>query len=1762
MKYSYRNLTSRIVRFLSAALFVICSMNLMAQTPTTPTINGNVFGGGRMADVANSTQPVSATIDIYASTISGGVFGGNDITGQVASGSALTDASAKITIYDKCTDPTNVGEVYGGGNGYYNYVVDGDSIAVWLRDEDGNNVGTQPVAKLAKKPGENPSYVPVLGNTSVVVGENGGNDNVKFDQVFGGAKNAVVDGTASVTIESGVVRQAFAGNNYGGSVESSSLVVNNTKNPAGAYDWTKAGDEWGVGEVYGCGNKVDVANAHVTINGGHVGKAFAGGNSATATTTAVITINAPAATEADMTNKAYAVNELFGGNNLADMNIVSQIDLQRGAIGTVYGGGNKGDMKGYKGLVYNVEGYATPTVLSPMASLGFDVNNYPDIVSTMVNINAPSTGLRINTVYGGCKAANVDYSAYVHVNNVDAIGTLYGGCDIAGGVGAATGITPTSDIQFYFDDDTPSTGVIPAAMGFYPASGSASVRITGGTITGNVFGGGNGEYDYAVNGDVTEVGGSTVITNTDLGSPWVNSYNLAIQGGSVGGTIYGGGNMASVGRDNGDGTYTVTSSYLFLGKTQDVTGDARNMDYSNNTVFAGGRMADVFGPVDVLVKDNMKVGTLYAGNDISGSVRGAGRGTFTDTYSDYFSTALFNYQDPAGASMFNSYSNANLKNANIQVYVRTEPQSEVGTLFGGGNGDYGSINASGVYTSGDHVGLHNPVQNSTWLDIAGKVTTSYGGGNAANVGTSNTYVWNGAQITTAFGGGNSATITESCNITVNGNEALTSAQMTDDATTEANAKALLAGTPSVMTLFGGNNVADMYIVPRINLLSGSVNTVYGGGNQGDMKGYEPATADLSEYIHEDAFNAFNTYLSSHGVTGLTITPEKFLFFFSTALVVNATEKVADHHTGLVVGTIYGGCKAANVDYSSYVRIQKSDYVGDVYGGCDIAGMVGRLGNGNTTTKDLQMLTYKPGDPAAGPDGVVRTTIPTGFPIINTASYVRLISSKVFGTIYGGGNGAYDYSSSAGVLKAYPIGATKNDANLLAQVNTSKATYPSVCATGVSVEGGHLLKDLYGGGNKATVGSASKHGPSYILMGKTALGNTEYSGNPQIDGRVFAGGRMADVYGSMDVIVNNDMIINELYAGNDISGKIVGADRAQSVLGSAFPAGWGTALKGDHNAFDGTLLTSNNANVYVRVCEGTQIGTIYGGGNGDYTYEVDGLIVTAKDAHDNVLGIFSSNEPDDDDKINEVKPFQSEAWLDIAGNVTTAIYGGGNAAGVNRSHVNVMGDAHVGTASELAAIYGGCKSANVTYNTTVKLDKKDEHTPTIEGNVFGGCDISGNVGIIPTHTDHSKDLDVNAVRGNATLLNSKEFAHVIINDATITGRVFGGGNGLESARGVSYGTVAAPTGDAPNETYAYNSGDNSGKSLPVCQNSWVEILGGTIGTTAGSGTHTVFGGGQGAGTKVLHNVDLEVGMGTADVTINGICYGGSYAGFVNSDCDDHTRSVLTDKVTLNGDVYGGSYGNYVRGKIELNLLSPTITGNIFGGNNNAAQPECEASILADIDNCDAKIFGGGNEADFYGTTRITFTQGKVGYIFGGGNNAHVYGNTIVEVLGGEVCNDVFGGGQNGGVYPYKSAGSPYGYTDGSFGGNTTVIIRSDCLKMNAGNTDFDKNADGVILPNRGTTPYYTSDNDASTVAKGLYELAPSTYPGGVTNSVKVTGNVYGGSWGLDPAKAVDAKVVKDTKVYIQGNIEIGGNVYGGGNAGVVEGNTDVKIGECN
>ena len=345
-----------------------------------------------------------------------------------------------------------------------------------------------------------------------------------------------------------------------------------------------------------------------------------------------------------------------------------------------------------------------------------------------------------------------------------------------------------------------------------------------------------------------------------IGMMWLLLFSLGAQGQiKIGGNVYGGGNRGAV-----DGSTSVTV------KAGDV-----------NRVFGGARMADVGGNAYVNIDGEHATGYtvinyVYGGNDISGTI-GTGVlpaeivgnaddvdiswNTFVHASTKTASDAV--YYTQAECDEYNTANSLSSGDegfrtiADIKTPAVVPEKAYIGQLFAGGNGDYTYTNDLGEpLTDGDG----NYIVKSGETVIATKDTPF----NTPEVGKSYLDI-QGGSIVYAYGGGNKATVTEDAvihldnpsevvnHIFVNPTTLLENKAATEETYVGLGLTDLLTNDrfrygmginlgyskPSsaefqIGRLFGGNNLAEMKIMPRWNLQDGKVRNLYSGGNRGRM----------------------------------------------------------------------------------------------------------------------------------------------------------------------------------------------------------------------------------------------------------------------------------------------------------------------------------------------------------------------------------------------------------------------------------------------------------------------------------------------------------------------------------------------------------------------------------------------------------------------------------------------------------------------------------------------------------------------------------------------------------------------------------------------------------------------------------------------------------------------------------------------------------------------------------------------------------------
>lgn len=555
-------------------------------------------------------------------------------------------------------------------------------------------------------------------------------------------------------------------------------------------------------------------------------------------------------------------------------------------------------------------------------------------------------------------------------------------------------------------------------------------------------------------------------------------------------------------------------------------------------------------------------------------------------------------------------------------------------------------------------------------------------------------------------------------------------------------------------------------------------------------------------------------------------------------------------------------------------------------------------------------------------------------------------------------------------------------------------------------------------------------------------------------------------------------------------------------------------------------------------------------------------------------------------------------------VNGSVFGGGNLAKV---HGNTLVTVDQNTAVVVQDVYGGGALAEVGTNasntTTVNI-----LDGTIQRAVYGG-------GLGRKYAAATTDPDTGEPIPEVTAVEAKVNGVVTVNIGTSLGEnggsatliganVFGGNNTNGSPQDDVtvhiWKTAHTTENSVPGTTFAIKDvfgGGNEADYIPAVENKqclvWVHGCENTIERTFGGGNAADAGTADDQGHITLNtNVETHIEGGRIDKVFGGGNgeLGPQYAADINGDL------ALQIDGGYVGQFYGASNENgTIRGNLSVDVASDGSCGELtinelFSGSNAAA---IAGDLVTNIQ-CSPNATGD-----------LTINN-----LYGGCNQADIGGSVVLNVHGGHYIN-VYGG----------SCGTSTKPAD--IGGNVTLNLYGGTIENAYGGCNVNGNVSGLITVNviddEGDCPLYVTNvyggsnladyTPRFTPASGSDRIAP------VVNIVHakngISGNVYGGSRGLEGASDEDAtvvqahplvnvgydqdmngyitptsdyidehstllaspraiiagsvfgggdaaKVVGNTMIMLRNRAKVFGNVYGGGNMGVVTGDTKVIV----
>ena len=991
----------------------------------------------------------------------------------------------------------------------------------------------------------------VTTNTNVII------DGGRIHRVFGGGNGEVnaanIYGTATTTVNAGLIDQIFGAGNKNGSITSTSLVLDKQ----GSCD-----------EVFG--------------------EVFGGGNEAPFSGTLATTINCGVGT----------VGDIYGGSNLADIGASTDpnpssvtLTINGGTYNNVYGG-SKGvtppqnaTQQQLADASADIYGSVTLNLYGGTMEKAFGGSNINGNIDGKITVNVldyetPTCTLKVNNIYG---AGNVtpytptslssnEKSPVVNVMHIKSgnsiTGNVYGGA-----LGATATVTSDPQVKIGYDN----TMSIPNNHPKY--SNTADLYAS---VSGNVYGG----------GDEAPVVGSTSVTIQHANSSVANLYgggNLAnvsgsttvsVTDGTVTQDVYGGGALAHVNINESTNPASATNGAL---TSVSISGGTVRM------LFGGGMgnsttEALVYGNTEVTVSDGTINGNKInsTGDDVKGGVFGG-----CNVKGTVLGSAMVNINGTVGSTTnnVNVYGGGLGENTNVQGSVAVTVSASVnGDVYGGSA--KGLVNYT--YNSSTNPSSGNNITTSVTLGNTGAVSGDiYGGGHGidnavANVGRAVAVEVNGGSVTNVFGCNNlNGTPQGPVAVTVNSTQASTisgsskvyaingvygggnkahyvPANLSADSSTVT----INGCASSIKDVYGGGNAAA---VPNTNVIvnGGDIDRVFAGGNG---ESGTPAHIGWKSTVSEPNSDSYGTGNVSVTIQGGTINQ---LFGGSNSSgVVRGKTYMSVNPTGtceLNLDEVFCGSNMANISGDVVSVITCNNFtIGTLYGGCNQANVVANNSQPGNVTLTVNGGTYN------NIYGGSKGTVSTGANIAGDVT-LNIYGGTVLQAVYGGSNINGSIGGNITVTvedKGGECPLNLESANVYGGGNLAVYTAPTASGArdyNPMVRINHAtVKNVYGGGkgdaNDNTQTKGSVKGTPKVFIGVSNDKRATVLEN------VFGGGDAAKIEGNTVVDINHKSIVR---------GSIFGGGNAADIA------------KVNSSGGDTEVLIKDQSKVY---------GNVYGGGN--------------------------------------------------------------------------------------------------------------------------------------------------------------------------------------------------------------------------------------------------------------------------------------------------------------------------------------------------------------------------------------------------------------------------------------------------------------------------------------------------------------------------------------------------------------------------------------
>ena len=877
------------------------------------TIVQNVYGGGNEAELIGTTN-----VNLKGGDLQAAVYGGARVANIY--GYSLVNVNGAEAANDMI-----IGAVYGGNDIAGNITIPNGTNWSWIR---GNNLTLPTLNEDATKPISNNGYGIDKSWNAFVVSSHSASHKVYVAQLYGGGNGEY---------------------NYTGN------PGNETMSELNERVWNSSTSSWDISahSFTGLASRPEVSKVYLELKGGNFGYVYGGGNNATVTSETVICLNnttedhytlnadkmramginldvdkaAYKISGTDATPK-YQFDRVFGGNKNADMAIHPKWHLNQGTINALYSGGDAGDMTYENGL--------------------------------MLVLSSPD--LEVNNVYGGCRRADVIPSNLALINNNEYE-------------------EPTTGIKFpqgYSARVLVTAGTIGNVYGGNDISGDVfggnAIEIRS-SITGSVYGGGNGSYVYTDK--------ESLANDPTYGDFYYANYSDSE-------------NTASVNSLNKFRPHT-SKSYIHVAGTE-------NAVTVIDAVYGGGNSATVSDAINLVLGTYTQIGNVFLGSNGLDMVNKKTGGTLnlykTNSNLDLTKTDIFNtYMQGAAVSCMPVYT---FDDSYPRTYdaAQDSKYAHIGSFYCGGN--VGSMTSAANFD----ISFAKPIIITNKL-VGGcndAFVEETAGLNARNEGGFTVKPASGAKIHLAVNGvifansvgataGNQGNIFGGCF-----NSGIINGDVVID---------LLQNIiPSSSDI---NTGMDTYLANSSNLFNTPFSVFGGGfGKDATIKGNTTININGNSVSEGKAFKVFGGGYGGtiDGNTTVSLVKGEIGKLYGGGFEGPVTGNTALYLTGGSVYDTFGGSCNADIDgyAQTFAGTGLNNATGsatirnNIYGGNDFGGSINGFGDFYGKVTETGMV-YNPSGAAK--------------PAVTQASaYVEYVSGVITNYIFGGSCGNYDYNNDA------------------------------------------------------------------------------------------------------------------------------------------------------------------------------------------------------------------------------------------------------------------------------------------------------------------------------------------------------------------------------------------------------------------------------------------------------------------------------------------------------------------------------------------------------------------------------------------------------------------------------------------------------------------------------------------------------------------------------------------------------------------------------